>query len=413
MLVRARETEYYAQRLVDLPLRISSLAEVRAFPVTTKADVLADLAAHPPFGTRLRVPRPAIRHVVTTSGTSGAGQEVYPLDAEDEQAVFSMAARGFAWAGIDESSTVINTLPLSMSAAGQWYYHALRGLGANVLEVGTLPTRHKLEQLARFGADTLVGTPSYLYRMALDAQQHGLEPHALPVRRFVVAGESWSLPWMRRLEEAWNATAFEQYGCTQRGMAWTCPRGAIARGGRGVLHALSDFGLYEVIDPASGEPVDEGRGELVITPFVSSASPLVRFATGDSVTVVSGCECGRPGPCLSAGMVDRYDFMVKVRGVNVWPEALDRAIFGVDAVREYEASVRLAENGREVLDVRVELHSPEPEAANRVGAAIREVTGLSAQVAIVAEGAITRAIEDRFRKRSRLVDRRAEKSGIG
>ena len=386
---------------------MSELAELRAFPVTTKADVLADLGAHPPFGRRLRVPAHAIRHVVTTSGTSGAGQEVYPLDEEDERAVHEMAARGFAWAGVDEASVVANTLPLGMSAAGQWYYHALRLLGANVLEVGALPTDRKVEHVQRFGADTIVGTPSYLYRMAIEARRLGLDPHALGIRRFIVAGESWSVSWMRRLEEAWNAKVFEQYGSTQRGMAWSCPAGALPED-RGSLHALSDFGLYEVIDPSSGEPVEAGRGELVLTPFVSSASPLVRFATGDCVTVLPPCDCGRPGPCFAAGTVERYDFMVKVRGVNVWPEALDRAVFALEAVREYDASVELTEDGRETLKVRIELQSSDEQAATRVGKSIRNITGLGAHVEVVEGDAITQAIEDRFRKRTRLLDQRAE-----
>jgi phenylacetate-CoA ligase len=409
VLARARQTAYYAERLRGLPDRISELAELRAFPTTTKTDVLTDLAAHPPFGRRLRIPTRAIRHVVTTSGTSGAGQEVYPLDAEDELAVFRMAARGFAWAGVEATSVVANTLPLGMSAAGQWYYHALRLLGANVLQIGTLPTDRKLEHVQRFNADTLVGTPSYLYRLAIEARRLTLDPQALGVRRLIVAGESWSVPWMRRLEESWQAKVFEQYGCTQRGMAWSCPAGAVSGDGRGTLHAMSDFGLYEVIDPATGEPVEVGRGELVITPFVSSASPLIRFATGDCVTVLPGCDCGRPGPCFTAGTVDRYDFMVKVRGVNVWPEALDRAVFAVPAVREYEASVELTEDGRETLEVRIELRSTDEQAAARVSESIREITGLGAHVQAVEGEAITQMIEDRFRKRTRLVDRRAEK----
>jgi phenylacetate-CoA ligase len=406
VLDRARQTDYYGQRLQELPTHVSSLAELRHFPLTTKADVLTDLAAAPPFGRRLRVPARAIRHVVTTSGTSGAGQEVYPLDAEDERTVYAMAARGFAWAGVDEESVVINTLPLSLSAAGQWYYHALRLLRATVLEVGTLPTDRKLEHLERFGADTVIGTPSYLYRMVVEAHRLGLDTRT--VRRFIVAGESWSLAWMRRLEASWGAKAFEQYGSTQRGMAWTCPSGAVRGDERGVLHALSDFGVYEVIDPATGEAVDEGQGELVLTPFVSSAAPLVRFATGDRVTVVAGCDCGRPGPCFSAGTVERYDFMVKVRGVNLWPQALDSAVFGVLGVREYEAIVERDEAGRERLYVRAELETDDDEAAARIGAAIRHVTGLSAEVSVVAGDAVSGSIEDRFRKRRRLVDRRGE-----
>jgi phenylacetate-CoA ligase len=352
------------------------------------------------------VPLDSLRQVVTTSGTSGAGEEAYPLDADDEQLVHRMAARGFAWAGVGPGCVVLNTLPLTTTAAGQWYYHGLRLLGANVLEAGTFPTERKLEYLVRFGADTLVGTPSYMLRLALDARRSGIDPAGSLVRRLVVAGESWSEDWMARLEREWGAKVFEQYGSTQRAMAWSCEAGALTEAGRGVLHALSDHGVYEVIDPATGTAVSEGPGELVVTPFASSASPLVRFATGDRVTVVGSCLCGRPGPLLAAGSVDRYDFMVKVRGVNLWPEALDSAVFGVGSVRDYEARVETDETGRELLRLDIELERDDGAATEAVAAAVKRVTGLAASVRAVPGDALTGGIEDRFRKRRRLHDRR-------
>lgn len=407
VLARARETPFYRERLAGCPAHVEALAELRGFPMTTKADVLADIAAQPPFGTRLRVPMSAIRHIVETSGTSGTGQEVYALDQEDERLVWDMVARGFTWAGIDQSSVVLNTLPLGTSAAGQWYYHALKLLGANVLEVGSYSTTRKLAYLERFQPDTVVATPSYALRLAVEARRNGIDTVGGSVQRVVVAGESWSLEWMHRLEAEWGARVFEQYGCTQRGMAWTCPAGAVVGDRRGLLHALSDCGVYEVIDPVTGAPVHDGRGELILTPFVSSASPLVRFATGDCVTVVPECECGRPGPCLQAGTVERYDFMVKVRGVNVWPEALDAAVFAIDGVREYEASVETDQDGREQLRVQLELQAQVGDVVPRAQAAILEVTGLNADVTVVADAAISGAVQDRFKKRRRLYDLRS------
>jgi phenylacetate-CoA ligase len=411
VLARAGETPFYRERFAGLPAAVASLDELAAFPTTAKQDVLADLARHPPYGSRARASRAEIRHVVTTSGTSGAGEEVYPMDAEDEERVHRMVARGFSWAGVDAGSVVVNTLPMTTAAAGQWYYHALRLLGATVLEVGMYPTGRKVEYLRRFGGDTLVGTPAYLLHMAAVAEEAGTDPARAGVRRLVVAGESWSEAWMRRLEERWSARVFEQYGSTQRAMAWSCERGALPGGERGVLHALSDHGVYEVVDPATGAPVDEGPGELVVTPFVSSASPLVRFATGDRVVVTASCPCGRPGPCLVAGRADRYDFMVKVRGVNVWPDALDRAVFGVPGVSEYLAEVTRDDTGAEVLSVALDVADGEP-AAGRSAAlaaeAIRRVVGLHATVTTVPGGSIAARVEGRFRKRRRLYDRRTE-----
>ncbi|HET8672929.1 MAG TPA: hypothetical protein VFL87_04785, partial [Thermoleophilaceae bacterium] len=240
-----------------------------------------------------------------------------------------------------------------------------------------------------------------------DARRSGIDPESSAVRRIVVAGESWSEDWMQRLEGEWGARVFEQYGCTQRAMAWTCEAGALTRDGRGALHCLSDHGVYEVMDPATGEPVTEGPGELVVTPFVSSASPLVRFATGDRVVAVPHCDCGRPGPLLAAGNVERYDFMVKVRGVNLWPEALDRAVFAVSSVRDYEAHVDTDESGRERLQLDIELENGAGDGVGeQVTAEVRRITGLAASVRVLSGEEVTQGIEDRFKKRRRLYDRR-------
>jgi len=160
VLERARLGNFYRTRLAGLPDRVRTLDEVRAFPVTRKLDVLADSEANPPFGSRAVVERDRLRQVVTTSGTTGVGQEVYALDADDEAATYVMEARGFGWPGIGTGSVVLNTLPMTTTAAGQWYYHGLRMLGATVLPVGTFPSERKVEYLVRFQADTIVGTPS-------------------------------------------------------------------------------------------------------------------------------------------------------------------------------------------------------------------------------------------------------------
>jgi phenylacetate-CoA ligase len=410
VLERALAGDFYRRKLAGLPARVRSLEEFRSFPTTVKREVLADVEAHPPFGSRARLQAGQLRQVVTTSGTTGVGQEVYALDAEDEAATYVMEARGFRWAGVDASSVVLNTLPMTTTAAGQWYYHGLRLLRAVILPVGTFPTERKVDYLLRFSADTIVGTPSYVYRLAEAAREAGLEPARLGVRRLVMAGESWALEWMQDLARAWGAKPFEQYGCTQRALAWNCPRGAVPEGGRGVLHSLPDHGLYEVVDPASGEPVGPGQfGELVITPFLANASPLVRFATGDRVQVAAECGCGRPGIGLVSGRVNRYDHMVKVKGLNLWPEALDSAVFGVAGVREYQAAVRTLAGGREVLEVEVEAETARGRVEEDVAAAIRDVTGIGAAVRLAAPGTIAAGIRGEFTKRSRLVDRRGGK----
>jgi phenylacetate-CoA ligase len=405
-VARAREGRFYADKLVGAPARLESLAEARQLPITRKPEILADAQAHPPFGSRAHVTREELRMVVTTSGTSGVGQEVYALDAADEAAVFAMEARGFGWAGISNSSVVLNTLPMTTTAAGQWYYHGLRLLGATVMQVGGVDSQKTLAQLLWFQPDTVIATPSYLYRLARLLSERGLEPRLLGIKRLILAGEAWAGDWIRALGEKWGAKLFEQYGCTQRAIAWNCEFGAIRPdGSRGVLHTLPDHALYEVVDPASGEPTDPGEfGELYVTPFTANASPLIRFATGDRVQVAAACECGRPGIGLVSGRVNRFDNMLKVKGVNLWPDALDRAIFAVDGVGEYEATVVTGRDGREELVIVVE--TADPRSAERVAEAVHQMTGLHSLTRTVEVGALSAKVTSDFTKLVRLTDRR-------
>jgi phenylacetate-CoA ligase len=406
-----RPGRFYAGKLAGCPERLRSLAELSSLPLTTKEEVVRDVDEHPPFGSRGSAHPRGIRQLVTTSGTSGRGLEVYALSAADENALYAVQARGFAWASVGPGGIVANMLPMTPAAAGQWFYHALRRRRVTVLQLGTFTVERKLDYMSRFGPAALLGTPSYLMRIAAAAEAAGVNPRSLGLESLIMTGESWSLDWMRSLGEAFGARPVEQYGSTQRAFAWNCEVGAVDGDGRGVLHTFPDYAVYEVIDPAGERPAGPGEaGQLIVTPLFAEASPLIRFATGDRVIVSDPCRCGRPGLAFVSGRVDRFDYMVKIRGVNVWPEMLDAAVFGVAGVREYEAVVETDGGGRELFQVRVDLAATgDPAAAAAVSAAVERATGLHPATSVASPGSIVNSVRGQFTKRSRLVDRRSSK----
>jgi len=172
-----------------------------------------------------------------------------------------------------------------------------------------------------------------------------------------------------------------------------------------VLHFPPESGYYEVIDPESGVPVGHGEtGELVITPFGADASPLVRYATGDRVRWMApgSCPCGRPLAGIAAGEVERYDDMMKIRGVNVWPASFDRAVFALGAVSDYRGTIWVDDEGSERIEIRAE-GSGEPGAlAEAVSASIHRVTGLRVDVKIEPSGTLAREVPEGFVKVKRL-----------
>lgn len=345
------------------PDQIQTVADyVARVPLIRKADLIADQEAQPPFGERLGVPRDALILTHITSGTSGKGQEAYGVTNADLHYGGQCWAYGLHWAGVRKGDTTFNLFPFGTFAAGTSFHEGARMLGTNNFSVAVLyDTRTLLERMRRFAARFVIVTPPYLLRLVAQAREFG---HRLPddfpdLRAIMVATEPYPIPWALDMQALWGATLHEMYGSTQQltQLASTCELGAVPNGRRGFLHALEHLTLVEVLDPQTERQVAPGEaGELVISTLGREASPVMRYATGDRVTWLDErhCPCGRPFAGFEAGTISRYDDMLKIKGVNVWPAAVDAVVLARPEVDEYNARVYIAEAGREEVVVSVE-----------------------------------------------------------
>ena len=175
-------------------------------------------------------------------------------------------------------------------------------------------------------------------RLAEVAATERLDVASLGVKTLVVAGEpGGSIPATRaKLESLWpGARIFDHHGMTEVGpVTHECPAQP------GVLHVIESAYLAEVIDPATGKPA--ASGELILTTLTRAGSPLLRYRTGDLVRREGGsakCECGRSSLRLVGGILGRGDDMVIVRGVNVYPSAVEGILRRFADVAEYQVHV--------------------------------------------------------------------------
>ena len=185
------------------------------------------------------------------------------------------------------------------------------------------------------------------------------------MRYLFCAGEpGFSIPaTRRRLEELWQAELHEFYGCTEAAPSaggYTCAAVAREKDGPASTHLMEDAGIWETVDPVSLRPVPPGqRGLSVVTNLCSESSPQLRFLVGDFTTLTRArCDCGRTHLRALGGFLGRADDMLNVRGVTLFPSAIEDAVRRVAEIGE---EFQLVISRERELDVMTVLVEPRPE----------------------------------------------------
>jgi phenylacetate-CoA ligase len=97
---------------------------------------------------------------------------------------------------------------------------------------------------------------------------------------------------------------------------------------------------------------DGETGELVLTTLCREAMPLLRYRTRDITSVITGdCPCGRTHRRIRR-ITGRSDDMLIVRGVNIYPQQIERVLMSLPGVgRNYQIILEALDD----MTVKVEL----------------------------------------------------------
>ncbi|HVY70363.1 MAG TPA: AMP-binding protein [Verrucomicrobiae bacterium] len=392
---------FYTRKFAGLNAsrQLESLADFSArYPFTIKAELAADQMANPPHGTHLTFPAGRYVRFHQTSGTSGA--PLRWLDTPDSWAAMVESwARVFAAAGVESKDRVYFAFSFGPFIGFWLAFEAAEQMGCLCLPGGGLGSAARARMIIDNAATVLCCTPTYAIRLAEVATQEGIDLSRSQVRRVIVAGEpGGSIPATRqRIEELWRgARVFDHHGMTEVGpVTYECPAQP------GVLHVMEHAFYAEVIDPATGSAAPPGQvGELVLTTLTRVGSPLLRYRTGDLVRAraATACACGGHELALEGGILGRVDDMVVVRGVNVYPSAIEEILRRAGDVAEYQVSV--TQNGPLTeLTLTVE---PAPECADAAALAQRLQKELLAALALrVPVNVVAPATLPRFEMKAR------------
>ena len=371
----------------------ASLADFSArFPFTTKAELVADQAAHPPYGTNLTYPLARYTRCHQTSGTTGTPMRW--LDTPESWSAMTGDWCGvFRHAGVGPGDRAFFAFSFGPFLGFWLAFEAAQRLGCLSFAGGGMSSLLRLRVLLQNECTVLCCTPTYALHLAEVAQAEGLDLARSHIRTLVVAGEpGGSVPATRaRLSAAWNgARIVDHHGMTETGpVTYEVP------GQPGTLEVFAGSFLAEVIDPVSTQPVADGeQGELVLTTLNRVGSPLIRYRTGDLVRnltlkVHDATAAGHSSLItrhFPGGILGRVDDMVIVRGVNIYPAAVEEIVRGVPEITEY----RVTHDTRSALpELSLEVEAA-PAAAAEVERRLQASLSLRIPVTVVAPGSLPR-----------------------
>lgn len=229
-------------------------------------------------------PRPERVVSYRTSGSMGRSREIL-WTMEGEAWWWAQRYRALEWHGIPVG---IGMLRLT---------HRRRALRDLVLGHHSERSLHEpgavdraVRYLEREGSSLVMGSPSALFYLARCLRERGVKA---PLARWARVGGEPLFEFQRaEIERYLAARVVNSYGCTEIGaIASECPAGS--------MHVLSDFVHLEILN-GLGRAGPGEFGEIAATVMHNTATPLVRYRTGDGARLLDErCPCGLPQPVIT------------------------------------------------------------------------------------------------------------------
>ncbi len=409
----AARVPFYAERFAAhgiSPDTVQSLDDLPRLPFTTKSD----LRDNYPFGL-FAVPQSEVVRIHASSGTKGK-LTVVGYTRDDLGIWSEVCARALALGGGQPGDVVHNAYGYGLFTGGLGMHYGAELMGATVVPMSGGNTPRQVMLLKDFGAKVLCCTPSYALTIAEEVERQGIDPQTLPLASAILGAEPWTEEMRREIDARLAIKAVDIYGLSEiigPGVACEC---IAAQHG---LHIAEDHFLPEIIDPETGNVLPPGaQGELVLTSLTKAAFPLIRYRTGDITALIAEpCICGRTSQRMER-LRGRYDDMLIVRGVNVYPSEVEAVMLGMGGIAPFYQIILDREGTLDTMEVVAEVtpsfhgiagwsldasHPAVRELRGRLTDDLKSRLGLTCRVTLIEPGGMER-IE--VGKAVRVVDRR-------
>jgi phenylacetate-CoA ligase len=349
LLERIRRAPFYAAALDAAgvtPADIRSLADIRRLPMTTKDD----LRAQYPEGLAC-VPRADFVRMHVSSGTTGTPVAICQT-RNDVHSWADLMARCMYMVGIRRDDVFQNMSGYGLFTGGLGIHYGAERLGCMTIPAGAGNSRRQIKLLRDFGTTVVHILPSYALYLGSFMREEGVDPRGLSLRVALVGAEPYTEETRRRIEDMFDIAVYNSYGLSEMngpGVAFECPR-------QNGMHVWEDAYLFEIVDPATGEPLPDGEtGELVMTCLCREGMPILRYRTRDLTRVIPGrCACGREHRRIDR-ILGRADDMMILKGVNIYPMQIEQVLMSFPEVGENYHIVLENADGQDHLVIQIEI----------------------------------------------------------
>ncbi len=330
--------------------KIKSVEDIAKLPFTTKQELRE---AYPLK--ILCVPKEKIVRIQMSGGTTGQ-PVIVPYTRKDVEQWKEMMLRAFYIANITSKDVIQITPAFGLWNGGFGFHFAADEINAFVIPIGPGNTRNQLRFMKDFGTTVLCSTASYPLRLLEVAREINLDLKELELEKMLLGAEPWTEEMRRIIEKEFDVVAYDIPGLTEMGgvgtVGFECPN-------RNGLHMWEDNYIVEVVDPETGEVLDEGEeGEVVYTALNREAMPLIRYRSGEVSAVISRepCDCGINHMTIKR-IKGRTDDMIIYKGVKFYPADVEEilASFGITQYRiNVDRAVKVEFEGSEDLIPKLE-----------------------------------------------------------
>jgi len=369
------------------PASFTSIEDLSRLPFTRKSELVADQARNG-FAANLTYPLSEYVRFHQTSGTTGE-----PLHVLDTVASWDWWGR--CWravlkgAGLSAGDRLFCAFSFGPFIGFWGSVEGARQLGVMLVPGGGRSSLDRLRLILETQCTALCCTPSYALHLLEVAKEHDFDISELKIRTLILAGEpGGNVPAIKkRIDEGWSAQCHDHAGASEVGAFGFEPKNHP----NGLSVNEAEF-IAEVLDKTSQQPVADGEeGELVITNLGRWCFPVIRYRTGDVVKYSQPAEDGGEFLYLQGGIIGRADDMVTVRGVNIFPSAIDNLVREIAEVEEYRSTIQLkGEMGELTIEIEVVATADAGEVQTRLLQSVSNKLGLRPGIKLVEHNVLPR-----------------------